>query len=397
MQFETFRGRSVEEALASIKAAFGGDALIGTTRQVTNGRSGELASSIVEVQAAPSASEQPQSQRPQPFSRDVARSVAPPAPAARGPSLRPSAAAPSPRLTELGAQALQALSMRPASSLDEARLKGELTAIRALLEQMTSSMKPKDKAMALLAAARIEPPLATRLVTGAPRAGTDGLQAVRAWLRARVAQQLRVLSSPIGQPGPRLVVAVGPTGVGKTTTLAKLAAVSHLDLGRSTAVVTLDTFRVGSIPQMSRFCELIGTPFDVASDALSFRAALERRGAEVVLVDTASLPATDSGAMRRLAECLDSAGERAVDVLLVLPAAIHARDAARLTAAYRRAAVTGLVITKLDETDQLGGAMHAALPGPIPVAYVCDGPRVPEDIRCASVEQIVDALLPLES
>src|SRR5206468_931297 len=103
----------------------------------------------------------------------------------------------------------------------------------------------------------------------------------------------------------RLIACVGPTGVGKTTTLAKLAAHAALEKGLPTAIITLDTFRVGAIEQMKRFASLIDVPFFVAHDEASLLDALQSCP-DIVLVDTPSRGPKDAAAMSRLQLCLDS-------------------------------------------------------------------------------------------
>jgi flagellar biosynthesis protein FlhF len=98
-----------------------------------------------------------------------------------------------------------------------------------------------------------------------------------------------------------------------------------------------------------------------------------------------------------LPDCLASITEEMQKhALLVLPAWLRASDVARIGELYQVPAPTEVVITKLDETVDVGGVMHASLPASIPIAYLCNGPRVPEDIREASVEAVVDAVLPAE-
>ena len=375
MQFETFRGRTVEEAVAAVKAALGSDAMIGSTRRISNDRSGQLGSAFVEVSAAPSPKNPAQAQY---FARELA---------ARSEPGRKPAAAPSVRARLVPAAATLA------SRTAELDLREELQAIRTLLEEVTSSQPPRTRVAALLKSARIEGKLAAKLSAGASRlpVGSD----LRRWLRQRIAERIRILPSPIEQPGPRIIACVGPTGVGKTTTIAKLAARAHLELGRSAAIVSLDSFRVGSAEQMKRFAELIGIHVDLAQDRDSFRRLLGARRAELTFVDTASLPASDALASRTLSECLAAADDRPRDVLLVVPAGIHPHDAERLVASYAHTALTAVVVTKLDEAGQFGGALHAVLPSALPLAYLCHGPRVPEDIQSATVQAVLDAALPV--
>jgi flagellar biosynthesis protein FlhF len=140
----------------------------------------------------------------------------------------------------------------------------------------------------------------------------------------------------------------------------------------------------------------MGIPFQIASDRSSFRRALAEISADIVLVDTAGRSTPTSSWV--LPDCLAVAGDDlAKHALLVLPAWLRASDVGRIGELYEVPAPTEVVITKLDETVEVGGVMHAALPSNIPIAYVCNGPRVPEDIREASVESVVDAVLPAEA
>jgi len=270
----------------------------------------------------------------------------------------------------------------------------ELRAIRSLLETMSQGKRPRDRAGLMLQAAGIEGPLAAALAKGALRAARSNPDRLREVLRQKLAARLEVLPSPADQPGPRIVACVGPTGAGKTTTIAKLAARASLEYGRSVSVITLDTYRVGAVEQMRRFVELIGIPLDIARDRSQFAQALAQRRSDLVLVDTAGVSASDSADVKKLAHCLEAAGERPTDVLLVVPAGIRALDVGRLKELYRHPRPTGLCVTKLDETSQAGGAVHAALDESLPIAYLCNGPKVPEDIHDASIQALVDAVLP---
>jgi flagellar biosynthesis protein FlhF len=390
MQFETFRGRNVEEALAAVKAALGPDAFIESTRHVSNGEKGWLGKSFVEVLAAPA--DRPSAARSNPF----VRHTAPASPEKRTPLSTPARN----RESEKSPVAQAAQGSSPAgqrASRAEITLGRELRLIRSMLEEMSHVRKPRDRAGSLLQAAGIEGSLAATLVGQAARVPKSDSTVLINYLRKKLAERIDVAPSPIEMPGRRIVACVGPTGVGKTTSLAKLAARASLELGRSVAVVSLDTFRVGAVEQMRRFVELIGVPFDVARDRAGFAQAVAQRRADITLVDTAGVSTADNGSMQRLSECLSAVTDRPVDILLVVQAAIRARDAERLRGVYRTPPPTGLIITKLDETDQAGGALHTALDHPLPITYLCDGPRVPEDLHEASAEMLLDAVLPVST
>jgi flagellar biosynthesis protein FlhF len=378
MQFETFRGRNVEEALSAVRAALGPDAFIESTRHVSNGEKGWLGKTFVEVLAA--ASERPSAARTNPFSRQTQERRTPASTPARSRESEKSAAQHSTR-----------------TSRSEITLGRELRLIRSMLEELSLVRKPRDRAGSLLQAAGIEGSLAASLAGQAARVPKADSTMLINFLRKKLAERVQVAPSPIEMPGRRIIACVGPTGVGKTTSLAKLAARASLELGRTVSVVSLDTFRVGAVEQMRRFVELIGVPFDVARDRASFAQAVAQRRADLTLVDTAGVSTADNGSMQRLSDCLSAVTDRPIDVLLVVQAAIRARDAERLRGVYRTPAPTGLIITKLDETDQAGGALHTALDHPLPVNYLCDGPRVPEDLHEASAEMLLDAVLPVST
>ncbi|HLK39980.1 MAG TPA: flagellar biosynthesis protein FlhF [Polyangiaceae bacterium] len=372
MQFDQFRGRDVAEALAQVKAAFGANALIGSTRVVTNGRGGALGHSFVEVTAAPGAE------------------------APRKPSVRPRA--PVARHGRRMSEAPKAAAPAPVPAADtsavERALGEELRALRALVEEMAQARRPKDRAMTLLAAQGFDGSLAAELAAQCARAAREGTNALRRALRDRIAARVKILPSPIAQPGSRVVACVGAAGVGKTTTLAKLAARARLDLGRSVTLVTLDTFRVGAVEHSRRYAQLIGLNFEVAHDVKSFNQALTSTRDDLILVDTPSRASNEATALGRLVECLRSANNREVCVLLTVAASSRARDVDRIAADYSACGLSGVVVTKLDETDQVGGALTSALRDGSPLAYLCEGPRVPEDIQDASVDAVVDRAFP---
>lgn len=376
MEFATFRGKDVAEAMASVKAAFGPNAWIGPTKYLTNGHSGALGHQVVEVQAAPALGSGDDTR---PGSKaHLLSALGGRRPTARKPFRRQDSRLEPELEAEVGDDSLAA----------------ELQAIRAMIEELHAARSPKDRVAGALDLARFEGALASRLARGAAAAAKKGDDALQGWLRARVGRELAIAPDFLQQPGRRIVLCVGPTGAGKTTTIAKLAARAHLMLGRSILILTVDTYRVGSVAQIQRFAQLMGAPFAVASGVSEFCNAMLKHPADIVFIDTASLPPTDSASTRLVADILASAPDVPVETLLVLPAMIQGRDAERIVRAYGVPKPTALVITKLDETDRAGGAIHAALAGPLPVAYLSNGPRVPEDIASATLDGVLDTIFP---
>lgn len=380
MQYQSFRGADVKQALSAVKAALGPDALIESTRRVTNGRGGALGQAYVEVTAA-AASEEGLRRRLQPARQQSAQ---------RGWDSAPrEGLAPEPLRTPQPAARAQAASE---PGLDAQAIQRELHALRGMLEELNAARPAKERAASVLNAVGIEGVLAKELSVGAARMARKGNDALRTWLMGRVADRVRIVTSPITRPGRQVIACVGQTGVGKTTTLAKLAARARLDLGRSVGVITLDTFRVGAVEQWQRYASLLGLPLGVAHTREEFARLMAESRSEIVLVDTAGRGNVTLPGTCPLASCLSDVTDRERHVLLVTPAWLRARDAESVLEQYAHPAPTGLVITKLDETLHVGGVMHACLPNALPITYLCDGPRVPEDIHDASIDIVLDAL-----
>ncbi len=380
MSYQSFRGADLQEALSAVKATLGPNALIEGTRRVSNGRAGGLGQQYVEVTAAP-----PQGLK-WPFASREARATELPL------RERPAMPPPSGETRSLRTKT----KFGSVLGLDSNEVERELTSLRAMLEELNQQRPPRERALTLLHARGIEGNLARDLANGAAKHAKKGKAPLTDFLRARLAERITVSGSLMQSPRRTLIACMGPTGAGKTTTLAKLAARARLDLGRSVGVISLDTFRVGAVEQWQRYATLMGIPFQIASDRASFRRAMAEITADIVLVDTAGRSTPASSWV--LPDCLSGMTEELEKhALLVLPAWLRASDVQRIAGLYEVPAPTEVVITKLDETIEAGGVLHAALPSDIPIAYLCSGPRVPEDIREASVEAVVDAVLPADA
>jgi flagellar biosynthesis protein FlhF len=377
MEYQTFRGADVQEALMNVRQALGADALIESTRHVQNGPGGPSGRPFVEIIAAPSLVRK-LSGRAAAMTADARRSRAYAAPARAGGRSEPPPA-----------QAQTSPSQRP---LEETAVGRELMQLRLMLDELGQGRTPKDRTRAMLNAAGFEGSIARALAAGGGKPPRGSSRELCAWLRERLREKVACRSGLIEAPGRRMIACVGPTGVGKTTTLAKLAARAVLTLGRSVRVVSLDTFRVGAVEQWRRYAELIGFPFDIAQNPGTFHRVAHNHTEDILLVDTAGRAAGDQ--QSTLEGCVAGLRGMSHEVLLVLPAWLRARDAERVVSTYSAPKITGVVITKLDETEQVGGVMHASMGSALPVTYLCNGARVPEDIHDAAVDQVLDAIFP---
>lgn len=186
-----------------------------------------------------------------------------------------------------------------------------------------------------------------------------------------------------------VVALVGPTGVGKTTTIAKMAARFALRHGhRSVALITTDSFRIGARDQLQTYARILNVPVRTATNAEEMDAALnalsERR---LILIDTAGMAAAHERVADQL-ETLQAVG-RALTTLLTLSATTEAtavQRALRLFAEFRPEAC---VLTKLDEAASLGALLGALVQADLPAAFTTDGQRVPEDLQPARAHALV--------
>ncbi len=191
---------------------------------------------------------------------------------------------------------------------------------------------------------------------------------------------------------PWVVALVGPTGVGKTTTIAKLA--SHFQLGerKRVGLVTLDTYRIGAIDQLRKFSEILGVPFRVVEQGERVQEALDAlRDCDLVLVDTAGRSQRDA---TRLAEVRDMlTGIGSLEIHLCASLATSRETILEVANNFRLVHYNRLIITKLDESARHGVLYDLFQTARIPVSYITCGQEVPSDIHAASVERLESLLL----
>lgn len=190
----------------------------------------------------------------------------------------------------------------------------------------------------------------------------------------------------------RVVMLVGPTGAGKTTTVAKLAANFALVAGWQVALVTADTYRIGAIQQLRTYAELIGVPLEVARDGEELRQLVRVTTGQLLLVDTAGHSPHDRERMARLRELCRSLPDGA-EVMLVLPATLRQADLAEMVATYRQLPIGSVCITKLDETRRRGPLVNAPCWLGRPLRFVTTGQSVPDDIEAVEGASLARWLL----
>lgn len=216
-------------------------------------------------------------------------------------------------------------------------------------------------------------------------------------LRPAVVAQLEALMPAAGDialPGGarRCVVFVGPPGAGKTSTVAKLAAHFALRARKRVALLSLDTYRLATHAQLTRYGELIGVGVHAAQTVAAVRTAMEQTAeAELLLIDTPGVGLRDHGRFARLAALLRAA--RADELHLVLPATWREAAQQRIVERFAKLGSLRLVLTHLDEMLGVGAVLSAAQRLQLELSYLCDGQRVPGDLHRAASRELAEALL----
>lgn len=200
---------------------------------------------------------------------------------------------------------------------------------------------------------------------------------------------------PMQQGG--VIALVGPAGMGKTTTLAKLAARYVLEHGaQNIALVSMDSYRIGAQEQLKTLGRILDVAVVHVDAGQSLAQALKPLSKKaVVLVDTAGLPANDP----RLAIQLDNLAARGINSknYLVLAATSQAQVLKAAWKAYRGCGLAGCIITKLDEAISMGEALGMAICHNLEVAYTTDGPRIPDDIQVSRSHQLVSRAVSMQN
>ena len=176
----------------------------------------------------------------------------------------------------------------------------------------------------------------------------------------------------------RRVAFVGPTGAGKTTTLAKVAARAQLEHGQRVSLITVDTYRLGAVPQLSSYADILGVPLTVADTPQALAAAVERsRDADLVFIDTAGRSPLGPG-VDGLRPFLEHAA--ADDVCLVVGATTRSTDALRAAASFSRLGPNRLCVTKLDETEERRDIPALSRDTGLALTWLGTGQEVPDDL-----------------
>jgi flagellar biosynthesis protein FlhF len=191
---------------------------------------------------------------------------------------------------------------------------------------------------------------------------------------------------------PEVITMLGPTGVGKTTTLAKLAARFALTQGKRVALATLDTYRIAAVEQLRIYATIMGLPLEVIHNASDFvRLFKVYSEHDLILVDTAGRSPNNDRHLQDLREALPK--DNKVHNFLLLSAATSGQELMKIIERFSVVNLKGLIVTKVDEASRFGPVFNTLYKTELPVACITTGQKVPDDLEVAHVDHLMKRLL----
>jgi flagellar biosynthesis protein FlhF len=392
MDIRTYRGKSLQEALAHVREDLGPDAAVLHTREVRRGIVRRLLGRR-EIEVAASAS------ITVPSRMDEAAHVP-------GAVAAPSAAAdadiqPAHLDADYRSRYRDDFRRQMRSSLEQIS-----TMIEKLCDQKGITARedlPESlfRVFTDMIEADVEETIARELVDRVRRESAAAELLDPALVKARAARLLErqvQVTGPIRTPSAiesgrrRLVALVGPTGVGKTTTIAKLAANYRLREKKRVGLITVDTYRIAAVEQLRTYADIIDLPMEVVATPRQMREAVLRMAdLDLVLMDTAGRSPRDEIKIQELRALLAEAEPD--EVHLVLSATASSRQLVSTARQFSEAGTTALLLTKLDEATGIGHVLTLLGDCRLPLSYLTDGQNVPDDIQVADPGAIARMLL----
>ena len=181
----------------------------------------------------------------------------------------------------------------------------------------------------------------------------------------------------------KIIIFVGPTGVGKTTTIPKIAA-QYIRSGRKVSFVTIDNYRIAAVDQLQRYASILKVPFTSASNPEALRAEIRKMDSSSLLfVDTMGRSPKGTDEIISMSKYFSTVGRFDMDVQLVMSSTAKYKDSLKILNAFKPANYKGIILTKVDETDYLASSVCAISGTKTPITYVTCGQGVPKDISTA--------------
>ncbi len=412
MDTRTFRAPTMEAAARQVRTELGMNAMILGTRTIQKKQwLGFRTSEEVEITAAPSLARQrrPAAAAPQPSAGlglrgPVARQV----PAPQMTAL--------PRPTAYAAAAQEAVNPRALLQTPVAQqaaylgLQQEMCGLKQLVKDLVTQVRHQktpqvpedlfDHYMRMVENAVAEE-IAAEVIDAVKKANRPENLRQEDVVRQKLCEKLTQLIPACGPirrtktDGSHVVALVGPTGVGKTTTIAKLAADLSLRQGRSVGLITIDTYRIAAIEQLRKYAELIRAPLEVVHSPDEMSAALGRlRGCDFVLIDTAGRSPKDALKLNELRDYMDRANPD--EIHLVVSSTCCESGLELATQKFADVRWDKIIFTKLDEAAQVGVVFNLLRKVNKGLSYVTTGQAVPDDIEVGQGRRLAEMVLGID-
>lgn len=377
----------MQEALALAKSEFGENAVVLNTKHVkTGGLLGLGSTGKVELMAAADET-MVENTTPMPaFARSIAApSTHSPAVALAEPPVEKTAPAMSSLAARLYSEARTVVA-EPDSEVKQ--LKNQLADLSALVHSLLGGAQlaaPKPT-QSLLSRLGVDDDIASGEL--ADMASIDDPVV----LMSAITSKMQAFVQPPVSAGRQVIALVGPTGVGKTTTLAKLAAKFSLEQGKTVALVTADTYRIGAVDQLKTYARIMGIPLEIGLSPEEVAAGVEKHAdKDVVLVDTVGRSQRNADHLAELKSFVDAANP--TDTCLVIAASLAGDIQREVVDRFAQLSPTKLIITKLDEAVTRGCLLNLPLKTGLGVACLTAGQNVPQDIEFAEAGKMARAFV----
>ena len=415
MKIKRYTAPSMRAALALVRSEQGPDAVILSSRRGDDGieviaavdydealfadatRQRAATTVPAEVEAVVAAAQAPREPMISEAMRAAAMSMT--APAAKAvppapPAATPARAAPTPVRAATPTRSVPPVLSARAESVSGAAVQREIQDLRRMLETGLAGMTWNDKrlreplrarVLEELTAMDISPDIAEALAELTPRrTGLENPSHIPLALLCRHLPMLNDLTSVTGG----ITAVVGPTGAGKTTTIAKLAARWCMMHGnQDLALVSTDGYRIGAREQLNTYARILGVPMHAANTGKELGRVIERlKSKKLILIDTAGMGPRDVRLTEQLAAL--RLGAARAKVLLALPAQGEGNALDEIVCAFAGIKPSASIITKVDEAASLGAVISATLRHKLKIAYICNGQRVPEDLHAAHPKRV---------
>jgi len=376
MQIKRFEAKSMTAALRLIKEELGPEAVILSARSIKKGSRvfGPAQTLGVEVTAATDADSADEARKIAAFGQSRIDSLQAAA-SMQAPSIKKKPAArESGIISRLGKKP----AMRRPDSDSEAK-----QGLQELYQQLVSQGVDRDIALDFAETGKTF-----------PRASRHFSDVELQPLLISLMQKMNISCDPINLDGrrPKVVALVGTTGVGKTTTIAKLAAHYAVDQDKQVALITLDDFRIAAVQQLEVYAKILGLPLKIATSAAEIKKYLKAfKAFDLILIDTPGVSHKNSAQIEEIRKCLEPFNT--IETHLLLSSGAKSEDLTDIVKRFQKVGIGRLIFTKLDESKSYGNLVNVLIRTGIPFSHLTAGQNVPDDIEDGSIERLVEVFL----